>query len=578
MKHLLTLLLVLAATLPSMAQTAANAALGSVYVVSSSHSTTPDGIQSWGATSLMSPSGQWYSEDTHFGLDCPDGFANLDIVLNEAGLWQVWHGFGFAAPQSSSTWYQLDNYVQVGPSNSAPAASWTSNPASVGSGQSYTISAHGHDDDGNLTQLQIWKNGQPFASAGGGNGTDGDAGNLTSDSGPQTVTFTAQTTDADGAVSAVLTHVVTITAPINQPPTVTLLSPGGQTVVAGTTLSLSARATDPDGNLTAHNLDIQRPAGDWNFQGGFATGEPFQGGPVGNAGDSTRTASFTFTDVGTYHVRSAANDGSGWYLSATVAITVIAPPPSQNVLSTNAGTGGSVTPGGLFNSGTTAMVTATPDATHDFAGWTGDAGGAANPLAVLMDRSKTVQANFTPKSFALVTSATPGGAVTPGGIYPPGTTLTISAAADATHRFLGWAGDAAGTAVTVAVTLDAPKVVQAVFTDKSAQTITFPAPADQPVAGPPFPLGATASSGLPLTYMVLSGPATVTGSLLTITGLGAVTVQANQTGDGFFLPAASVTRTFNAYAATVLRYRPNGRTLLEGRATGGGAPYVIGTP
>jgi uncharacterized repeat protein (TIGR02543 family) len=277
-------------------------------------------------------------------------------------------------------------------------------------------------------------------------------------------------------------------------------------------------------------------------------------------------------------VRSAANDGSGWYQSATVAITVVSPPPVQYALTTTAGAGGSVTPGGLFNAGTSTTVTAIPDATHDFAGWTGDAGGASNPLTILMDRSKTVQAVFTPKSYALLTSATAGGAVTPGGAYPPGTTITITAAADAMHRFLGWAGDAAGTAVTVAVTLDAPKIVQAVFTDKTAQTIAFPAPADQPVAGPPLPLAAAASSGLPVTYTVLSGPATVAGSLLTITGPGAVTVQANQTGDGYFLPASSVTRTFNAYAATVVRYRPNGRTLLEGRATGGGAPYVIETP
>ena len=50
----------------------------------------------------------------------------------------------------------------------------------------------------------------------------------------------------------------------------------------------TAELTDPDGNITGHNLDIQRPAGDWNFQGGFATGEPYQGGPVGSGADSTR--------------------------------------------------------------------------------------------------------------------------------------------------------------------------------------------------------------------------------------------------------------------------------------------------
>lgn len=472
----------------------------------------------------------------------------------------------------------FDNGYSPPPANRAPTIAWLSAPESAGSGESYQVSARGRDDDGDLAQVNVWKNGQPFAFAGGGTGASGDSGNTTTDNGPQTVTFTAQAVDASGATSPVITHTVSIGAPVNAAPTVTLVAPGAQTVTAGTTLTVTGRATDPDGNITAHNLDIRRPAGDWNFQGAFATGSPFQGGPVGSGGDSTRSASFTFTDVGTYFIRSAANDGSGWYQSATVSVTVVSPPPVQYALSTSAGTGGSVTSGGLFNAGTSAAVSAVPDATHDFVGWTGDAAGAANPVAVLMDRNKAVQAVFALKSYVLVTSATTGGAVTPGGAYPPGTTITLSASPDATHRFVGWAGDASGTTTTVAITLNAPKTVQAVFTDKTAQTLTFPTPADQPVAGPPLTLNATVSSGLPVTYVVLSGPATLTGNQLTITGPGAVTVQASQEGDGFYLPAASVTRTFNAYAAALLRYRPSGRTLLQGRVATGAAPYVVETP
>jgi hypothetical protein len=558
--------------------------------------------------------------------------------------------------------------------NQAPTIAWISAPGSAGSGQGYSITARGHDDDGNLSQVNVWKNGQPFAFAGGGNGTDGDSGNATSDAGPQTVTFTAQAVDAGGATSPVITHVVTINAPVNNPPTVTLLAPGGQTVTAGATLTLSARATDPDGNISGHNLDIQRAAGDWNFQGGFATGEPYQGGPVGTGADSTRTASFTFTDVGTYYVRSGAYDGSGWYHSATVTITVVpanlaptitwtsapgtvangqsyvvaahghdddgnlsqvriwkngaifadvtaggadsdasgpttdtgpqtltytaqafdatgavsatisqtvtvtAPPPAQYTLATAAGAGGSVSAGGTFVAGSTAYVTATPDATHDFAGWSGDAAGVANPLDVLMDRSKTVQANFSLKSFALTTSATSGGAVTPGGTYPYGTLLTLSGTPDATHRFLGWAGDASGTAPSITVLVDRPLWVQAVFTDKTAQTISFAPLGNQPVGGAPLTLSATTSSGLPVTYTLVSGPATLTGNQLTVTGPGTVTVQASQSGDGEFLPAPGVTRTFNAVAAAVLKYRPAGRTLLQSNTTGGAAPFVLERP
>lgn len=461
------------------------------------------------------------------------------------------------------------------PANRAPAITWTSAPTGAPSGQTYTISAHGQDDDGNLTQVNVWKNGQPFAFAGGGNGTDGDSGNPTSDTGPQTITFTAQAVDGDGATSPVITHVITIDVPMNNPPSVTLLSPGAQTVTAGTTLTITSHATDPDGNITGHNLDIQRPAGDWNFQGGFATGEPFQGGPVGSGGDSTRSAGFTFTDVGTYYVRSAANDGSGWYHSATVAITVVTPPPVQYSLVTSTGAGGTVSPGGSYNAGTVVAVIATPDGTHDFAGWSGDAAGTGNPVAVLLDRSKSVQANFSPKVFALITSATTGGSVTPGGSYPYGTSITVSAAPDATHRFIGWSGDASGTAPSILLTLTGPLNVQAVFTDKTAQTITFPSPGNQPVGAPAFALGGSASSGLPVFYTVLTGPATVSGNQLTITGPGSVTVQASQPGDATYLSAPSVNQAFNAVAAAFLKYRPAGRTLLQDSAATGAAPFVL---
>lgn len=459
--------------------------------------------------------------------------------------------------------------------NQAPTIAWTSAPASAANGQGYFVSAQGHDPDGNLAEVKVWKDGQPFAFAEGGNGTDNDSGNPTSDNGPKTVTFTAQAIDAAGLVSSLISHSVTIGAPANQPPTVTLLAPAAQTITAGTVLTIASRATDPDGNLTNHNLDIQRPAGDWNFQGAFATGEPFQGGPVGSGADSTRTANFTFTDVGTYAVRSAAFDGSNWSHSATIAITVVAPPPVQYTLATIAGNGGSVTPGGVFNTGTVASVTATPDAIHDFIGWTGDASGSTNPLGVLLDRNKVVQAGFSFKTFTLTTSAS-GGSVTPGGTYPYGTTVTLSASPDVTHRFVGWAGDASGSAATIAITMNGPKSVQAVFVTKTAQTITFPAQADQNV-GTLLALTATASSGLPPTFTVLSGPAIMVNGTLTITGPGMITVQASQAGDSTYLPAPPVTRAFNAAAPVVLKYTAVARTLLQSGNTPEGIPYVIQT-
>ena len=78
-----------------------------------------------------------------------------------------------------------------------------------------------------------------------------------------------------------------------------------------------------------------------------------------------------------------------------------------------------------------------------------------------------------------------------------------------------------------------------------AQTIQFPAPASAEFAnGLTRPLSASSTSGLPITYSVVSGPATVSGATLQITGAGTVVVSASQPGDGVsYKPATPVTQS-----------------------------------
>ncbi len=239
---------------------------------------------------------------------------------------------------------------------------------------------------------------------------------------------------------------------------------------------------------------------------------------------------------------------------------------------------GSVTGTGSYNSGATVTISAVPDASHAFSGWTGDVISSANPLSVVVNGNVNLTANFITTSFALTTSATVGGSVTPGGTYPAGSVVTLSATPDATHRFIDWTGDSAGTVSLIAITMDRAKFVQANFAAKTAQTIAFDPTGDQALTSPPFMLSASATSGLPVSFSLLGGPAILTGSSVQVTGAGPVTVQANQPGDAFYLPAPPMNQTFNVISAASLRYRGQARTILRDESTAAPPPYVLEKP
>ena len=80
----------------------------------------------------------------------------------------------------------------------------------------------------------------------------------------------------------------------------------------------------------------------------------------------------------------------------------------------------------------------------------------------------------------------------------------------------------------------------------AAQFIDFTEIPDQLVYNEPITLQASSTSGLPVTFEVVSGPATIDGNVLTLTGEdGQVKVRAVQPGDGTnWQPAPAVNRTF----------------------------------
>jgi sugar lactone lactonase YvrE len=110
---------------------------------------------------------------------------------------------------------------------------------------------------------------------------------------------------------------------------------------------------------------------------------------------------------------------------------------------------------------------------------------------------------------------------------------------------------------------------------QAAQTITFAAIPPQTYGGGAVPLNATASSSLPVSFSVTSGPATVSGNLLIVTGVGSVTVQASQAGNAGYAPATPVAQTFvvNPAATTITWGAPTPITY----GTALGAPQLNAT-
>lgn len=83
--------------------------------------------------------------------------------------------------------------------------------------------------------------------------------------------------------------------------------------------------------------------------------------------------------------------------------------------------------------------------------------------------------------------------------------------------------------------------------DPGYQAISFPQIPNHLTTDPPFALEATATSGLPVFFEVVSGPATVNGNIVTLTGAqGEVTIKATQPGNGTFDPAVPVINKFMA--------------------------------
>lgn len=103
---------------------------------------------------------------------------------------------------------------------------------------------------------------------------------------------------------------------------------------------------------------------------------------------------------------------------------------------------------------------------------------------------------------------------------------------------------------------------------QQSQTITFPEFEDIEYDNVSFSPGATASSGLPITYTSSNtNVVSVSGSNLVIQGAGSAVITASQSGGSGYLPAVSVQRTLNVLPTIPVLGAPTDITANSFRAT-----------
>ena len=236
--------------------------------------------------------------------------------------------------------------------------------------------------------------------------------------------------------------------------------------------------------------------------------------------------------------------------------------------------------GGGTLGGTTSLATdASGKATFNNLNVTGAGGGAtftasASPLTSATSSSFNVaQASTTAAAnssanpsvfgsnvvFSVAVSASAPGSGTPTGTatFEDGATiLGTSALVSGSATYTNGSLSAGSHSITVIYSGDANFItstssILSQVVNQANQTITFGALPNSTYGAAMFGLTATASSGLPVSFSIASGPATISGTNLTITGAGTVIVKADQPGNGNYNAATTVQQTFTVNAATL---------------------------
>lgn len=110
---------------------------------------------------------------------------------------------------------------------------------------------------------------------------------------------------------------------------------------------------------------------------------------------SAFTPPYNYTKIPTSQVKSMITDSGSGAGPTLDSPTSCSSSGGDYTLTVNTSGNGTVSPnGGLYDSGETVTLTATPTNGATFSNWTGDASGSSNPISITMNSNKTVTAVF----------------------------------------------------------------------------------------------------------------------------------------------------------------------------------------
>ncbi len=338
---------------------------------------------------------QWFKD----GVAIPGQTRNRLKGITQGGQY-----FVRCIRRGSSAYYYSETVTitNTDPVNTPPSVSFTSpaNNASFTSPATISLTATASDADGTVSKVEFY-NGSALLSS------DASSPYTYSWTGVAagTYTLTAKATDNLGAVTTSSTVNVTVAAPTNQSPTVSLTSPVNNAIFsAPATISIAATASDVDGTVASVDFyngstllfsDATAPYS-YSWSGAAAGTYVLTAKATDDLGAVTTSTSVTVVVTATnkYPVVSLTSptNNAGFISPATITLTASASDPDGSITKVN------------FYNGTTLLYSdASAPFTYD---WAGVTPGTYTLLAKAVDNQNAVQVS-TSVQVTVTTSNTP---------------------------------------------------------------------------------------------------------------------------------------------------------------------------